>query len=128
MALEVPKELIITRIGYPKWWKELETAKISLSDAGTQIVVSGRADSLLFIASIVLTVSGETNLKFGFGIFGESGSMDFGGTDEPRGIVIAMGNSPAACGPEGFSVISDGAAIAVGGFVSYYQIKRDVVA
>jgi hypothetical protein len=75
---------------------------------------------ILFIATIVLTVSDETNISFTFGVFGSSGSLDLGGTDEPRGIVIAMGDSPAPCGKGGFTVTSDGAGVAVGGFVTYY--------
>ena len=116
----VKPELIIARTPYPKWWKTLQTAAISLSDAGTQIVVPASGRFTLFIASIVLTVNGETNVSFGFGIFGASGSMDFGGTDEPRGMVIAMGDSPAPCGKSGFTVTSDGSGVAVGGFCTYY--------
>ena len=117
-------ELIIARTPYPKWWKTLRTAAISLSAAGTQIVVPTPGRFTLFIASIVLTVSDETNISFGFGVFGSSGSMDLGGENEPRGIVIAMGDSPAPCGQGGFTVTSDGAAVAVGGFVTYYLEKE----
>ena len=116
-------DLIITRIPYPKWWKDLQTAKIELTTAGTQIIISARSDYFVFIAAIVLTVSGETNITFDFGVFGLSGPMDLGGTNEPRGMVIAMGNSPASCGAGGFSVTSSGSGISVGGFVSYYLEK-----
>lgn len=112
--------LTITRTPYPKWWKNLQAAPISLSTAGTKVVVPLQSGYLLFIATIVLTVSGETDISFGFGVFGFSGSMDFGGTNEPRGIVIAMGDSPAPCGAGAFSVSSGGVGIAVGGFVTYY--------
>jgi hypothetical protein len=116
----VAPSLIIARTPYPKWWKTLCTAAISLSGAGTQIVVPTPGKFILFIATIVLTVSDETNISFTFGVFGSSGSLDLGGTDEPRGIVIAMGDSPAPCGKGGFTVTSDGAGVAVGGFVTYY--------
>ena len=116
-------DLVITRTPYPKWWKNLQTAKISLTTAGTQIVVPQQSGYFLFVATIVLTVSGETDLSFIFGVFGSSGSMDFGGSNEPRGIVIAMGDSPAPCGQGGFSVSSGGVGIAVGGFVTYYLEK-----
>lgn len=112
--------LTITRTPYPKWWKNLQTAPISLSTAGSKIIVPANYSFLLFIATIVLTVSGDTDISFTFGVFGSSGSMDFGGTNEPRGIVIAMGDSPAPCGAGAFSVSSGGVGIAVGGFVTYY--------
>lgn len=117
----VKPELIIARTPYPKWWKDLQTADISLSGPGIQTVIPGRANLLTYIATIVLTVSDETDIQFGFGIFGNSGLMNFGGESEPRGIVIAMGNSPAACGNKAFTVYSNGEDAAVGGFVSYYQ-------
>ncbi|MFZ1061036.1 MAG: hypothetical protein WAP47_17780 [Candidatus Rokuibacteriota bacterium] len=97
------------------------TQIITLSTAGTQVVVPGRSGWRTFIASIAITVSGETNITFDFGIFGPSGAMDFGGENEPRGIVIPMGDSPAPCGYGDFSITSDGAAINVAGFITYYQ-------
>jgi hypothetical protein len=117
-------ELIIERTPYPKWWKEEGTAPISLQGPGSQIVISARSDYVLYIAAIVLTVSDETNIVFTFGQFGTSGSMDLGGADEPRGLVIAMGASPAPCGSGSFAVTSDGADASVQGFVTYYLSKR----
>ena len=112
--------LIITRTRYPKWWKELQTAAISLSTTGTQEVVPTRSGNNVFIATIVLVVSGETNIVMDFGVFGPTGVMNFGGENEPRGMLMAMGESPASCGEGGFSVSSTGENIVVGGFVSYY--------
>jgi len=120
----VPPELIIARTPYPKWWKTLNTAKIELTDAGTQVIVPAPGLFTLFIATIVLTVSAETNISFTFGVFGSSGALDLGGTDEPRGIVVAMGDSPAACGKGAFSITSNGSGAAVGGFVTYYLEKE----
>jgi hypothetical protein len=119
-----PAEVIITRIPYPKWWKELHTAAINLSDAGDQWVIPGRAARVIFVATIVFTVTDETEIILYFGSTGKSGPMHFGGDGEPKGIVIAMGNSPAACGPEGFSIQSNGIGAAVGGFVTYYIEKE----
>jgi len=114
-------ELIIQRTNYPKWWKDLEVAKISLSDAGTQTVIPGRQGFRTFIASITFFVSDETNIVLTFGMFGLSGSMDFGGENEPRGITANMGDSPAPCGQGGFAITSDGSGTSVGGFVVYYS-------
>jgi hypothetical protein len=119
----VKPELIISRTPYPKWWRDLKTAAISLSDAGTQTIVATPSRFVIYVATIVLTVSDETNISFGFGVFGSSGSLDLGGADEPRGIVIAMGDSPAPCGQSGLTITSDGAGVAVGGFVTYYLEK-----
>lgn len=120
----VKPELIIERTAYPKWWKDEGVAAINLASPGSQFVVSARSDYSLYIGAIVLTVSGETNITLGFGVFGSSGPMDLGGSDEPRGIVIAMGNSPAPCGSGSFTVTSDGEDAAVGGFVTYFLWKK----
>lgn len=112
---------IITRSRYPKWWKDLSTAAISLTGAGTQVVVGGLPGYRTFVACIVITVSGDTNITFGFGVFGSSGAMNFGGTDEPRGIVINMAESPAPCGTGHFSISSNAPGINVGGFAVFYQ-------
>jgi hypothetical protein len=98
-----------------------------MDTAGTEIIILPNPSFYLYVATIVLTVSGETDITFSFGVFGESGAMDFGGDGEPRGIVIAMGNSPTACGTGSFQITSTGASIHVGGFVSYYResVKED---
>jgi hypothetical protein len=123
----VKPTLIIARTPYPKWWKDLQTAEISLDNTGTEIIILPNPNYYLYIATIVLTVSGETDITFAFGVFGNSGAMDFGGDGEPRGIVIAMGNSPTSCGTGSFQITSSGAGIHVGGFVSYYResVKED---
>jgi hypothetical protein len=118
--------LIISRTKYPKWWKDLQVWPISINGPGTWPVISKSPGFLTFVATIALTVSDETNIVLTFGVFGASGSMDFGGTDEPRGIVIPMGESPAPCGEGGFTITSDGAAATIGGLVVYYQEKVEV--
>jgi hypothetical protein len=120
------QDLLITRMGYPKWWKDQGVAPINLSTAGNQTVVNGTTGSKTFVSAIVLTVSGETTVSFWFGQFGQSGLMNLGGENEPRGIVISMADSPAPCGDGGFAVYSSGAMISVGGFVVYYHV-RDVI-
>ena len=119
-------ELIIKRTPYPKWWNDEGIAKISLSSPGSQFVITARGDYSLYIATIVLTVSGECDIVFTFGGAGESGSMDLGGTDEPRGMVIAGGNSPMPCGSGSFMItaISDDS-VSIGGYISYYLWKKE---
>ncbi len=117
----VPPTLIIARTPYPKWWKDLHTASINIDDAATEIIIMPNPNFLLYIATIVITVSGETDISFHFGVFGDTGAMDFGADGEPRGIVIATGNSPISCGTGSLQITTTGAGIHVGGFVSYYR-------
>lgn len=122
----VPKEAIITRTRFPKWWNDEGIAKISLTSPGSQFVITARADYQLYIGTIVLTVSDECTMHFNFGQYGTTGEMRFGGTDEPRGIVIAMGNSPAPCGTGSFMVTAaSSSSVSIGGFVSYYLWKKE---
>lgn len=119
-----PAATLITRTAYPKWWKDERTAAINISAGGTQEVIKLWTGRKLFISTIVLTVSKETDIYFQMGIFGNTGTMHFGGADEPKGIVIAMGNSPAPAGPGPFKVTSSATDAAVGGFIVYYQEKE----
>ena len=118
--------LIISRTKYPKWWKDLRVWPINIGGPGTWPVIDKSPGFLTFVATIALTVTDETNIVLSFGVFGASGSMDFGGDDEPRGIVIPMGESPAPCGEGGFSISSNGEAATIGGLVVYYQEKIEV--
>ena len=117
---QVKPTLIIARTPYPKWWKDLQTAAIDMDTAGTKIILLPNPNFYLYIATIVLTVSGETNITLAFGVFGNTGAMDFGAEGEPRGIVIAMGNSPTSCGAGSFQITSS-EAVHVGGFISYFR-------
>jgi hypothetical protein len=117
-------ELIIERTPYPKWWKDARAWNIDIDVAGTHTVIRQTPGWRSYISTIVLTVDGETNITFGMGAFGDSGSMDLGGTDEPRGMVVAMGNSPMPLGEGGFTITSTGAGVHVGGFISYFYEKE----
>lgn len=126
MAEKKPVEpkLIIARTPYPKWWKDSRAWNININEAGTWRIIPQTPGYRTYIATLVFTVSGETNIVLQFGIFPPTGPMDFGGDGEPRGIVIAMGDSPAPCGEGGFVISSDGAGILVSGFVVYYYEKE----
>jgi hypothetical protein len=122
----VPPELTIKRTHYPKWWNDEGVEKISLTSPGSQFIVTARGDYSLYIGTIVLTVSGECDIIFTFGQAGTSGSMNFGGENEPRGIVIAMGNSPMPCGSGSLMITATSdEAVNIGGFVSYYLWKKE---
>lgn len=122
----VKESLTVTRTKYPKWWKDLKVWPITINAAGTWPVISNAPGWKTYVATIVFTVSDETDITLIFGVFGGSGAMNFGGTDEPRGCVIAMGDSPAPCGEAAFSITSTGPTAAINGFVTYYQ-EQDVV-
>jgi hypothetical protein len=121
---KIPAELIIPLTRYPKWWKDSAAWNINIDGPATGVVVSPSPGYRTYIATIALTVDGETNITFGMGVHGSSGSMRFGGDGGPMGIVIAMGNSPLPCGIGGFSITVDGVGVHVGGFISYYYEKE----
>jgi len=117
-------ELIIERTPYPKWWKDAKAWNIDISAAGTHTIIRQTPGWRCYLSAVVLTVDGETNITFGMGAFGSSGYMDLGGADEPRGMVIAFGNSPLPLGGGGFAISSDGVGVHVGGFISYFYEKE----
>jgi hypothetical protein len=122
----VKPELVITRTKYPKWWNDEGIAKISLTSPGSQFVITAKSDFQLYIATIVLTVTGECTITFAFGSAGSGGAMNFGGEGQPMGIVIAMGNSPAPCGYGSFMVTATSdEAVSIGGFVSYFMWRKE---
>ena len=112
--------LIIERTPYPKWWKDARAWGVDLTGPGTRVVIAPTPGYRTYISSIVLTVDGETNVTIGMGVFGVSGAMDFGGEGQPKGIVMAMGNSPLPCGEGGLTISSDGAGVHLTGLVVYY--------
>lgn len=108
-------------LAYPPTWRDLRVAGINLADAGAVQIASAVAGKRTFISFITFTVDGDTSIIIGFGTMGSSGPMDFGDTDEPRGIVMNFGDSPAPCGLGGCILSSDGSGVAVHGFAVYYQ-------
>ncbi len=94
----VKPELIIARTPYPKWWKDSLNAKIDLTAPGSAILATVSGSLRLYVATIVLSVTGETQISISFGNAGSSGPLYLGGENQPMGMVIAMGNSPAPCG------------------------------
>lgn len=119
----VPKELLIARTPYPKWWRDSLNAKISLSAPGSQVLATVAGNLRLFVATIVITVTGETQISFTFGEAGSGGPIYLGGENQPMGIVIAMGNSPAPCGHGSLSIsATDPTAInpSIGGFATVF--------
>ena len=122
----IPPELVIKPTPYPKWWKQEGVAPIDFTSPGGQFVVTAKADLELYISTIAITVDGETNVVFTFGTAGASGAMDLGGDGEPKGMVIAGGNSPITCGNASLQIQATSTdTVHVGGFVAYYLWKKD---
>lgn len=119
----VKPELIITRTPYPKWWKDSLNAKIELTAPGSATLATVSGNLRLFVATIVITVTGETVITITFGTAGSSGPIYLGGTDQPMGIVIAMGNSPAPCGSGPLTITATdpgGVEPSIGGFATCF--------
>jgi hypothetical protein len=95
-------------------------AKIDFSTIDVHTVVALVAGKKIKICNIMLTVAGETNLVFGSDANAISGAMDFGGTDEPRGMVQHFGNFPLETTAGQAFKISSNAAVQVSGYVTYF--------
>lgn len=100
--------------------KTITSAKIDFSGSGDNTIVSGQAGKKIKLASLVLTVGGETNLTLKAGATAITGPMDFGGTDEPRGIVDTHGYCALELATGQSFVINSSAAVQVSGYVTGY--------
>lgn len=95
-------------------------AVIDFATAATHEIVAAVTGKKIKIVNIMFTVAGETNLTFKSGTTAMSGAMDFGGTDEPRGMVHHFGDFPLeTTSGEAFQITSSGA-VQVSGYVTYY--------
>jgi len=93
---------------------------ISFSDGVDEVIVAGVTGVTIKVTSIVLTVAGETNIKFKDGTVDLTGPMDFGGTDEPRGAVMPQGFLPWTITTGRSFIIESSAAVQVSGFLTGY--------
>lgn len=71
-----------------------DAAVISVSTIARHVIIPGVANADIRIISICFTVAGEVNVTLYDGDVAISGPMDFGGTGEPRGIVITYSYAP----------------------------------
>lgn len=96
-------------------------AVIDDSDGGNVLAIAAVADKKHKITTILLTVAGQTNIVLLTAATPLSGPMDFGGTDEPRGMVSNHGNWPLECATNEAFNITSSAAVQVSGYVIYYD-------
>lgn len=95
-------------------------AKIDFNTAATHSIIALVAGEKIKIKNIMLTVAGETNLTFQSDATALTGALDFGGTDEPRGMVHNFGDAPLeTIVNEAFKITSSGA-VQVSGYVTYF--------
>ncbi|MBA7495903.1 hypothetical protein ES702_06499 [subsurface metagenome] len=98
----------------------IQTAVVNFATAATHSIIAAVSDKKHKITTIVFTVAGDTNLTLKTATTALSGAMDFGGTNEPRGMVSNHGAFPLECGTnEAFQITSSGA-VQVSGYVLYY--------
>ncbi len=93
---------------------------INISSAATHTIIPGVARKKIRIVSLFFTVAGEVNITLYDGALAISGPMDFGGTSEPRGIVIPFPYSPLELTEGNSFQIKLSDAVQVSGTVCYY--------
>ena len=98
----------------------LSKAKIDIATTATHEIIAAPYGKRLYICSMFFTVAGEVNITLLSGTTPLTGAMDFGGTNEPRGMVAPMGLGPLPCSlGEPFN-IELSADIQVSGACTYY--------
>ena len=96
------------------------SAAINISASGLSTIISGVVNKRIKVVSLFFTVAGEVNVTLYDGASVISGPMDFGGTSEPRGIVVPFPYSPLELGAGNDFKINLSAAVQVSGTVCYY--------
>lgn len=100
----------------------IRKAKIDFSGAETKEIIAAVPGAKISITNIAFTVGGETNLTLKSGTTAISGPMDFGDTNEPRGLTHGLGVVPLqTTAGEAFNITSS-LAVQVSGYVTYYLI------
>ena len=69
-------------------------AVINIATASTHEIITAVTGKKIKIVALMFTVAAETNVTLQSDTTLKSGAMDFGGTDEPRGMVQHFGNAP----------------------------------
>ena len=97
------------------------SAVINIATQATHDIIAAVADVKHHICSIFFTVAGDVNLTLRDEAGLLTGAMDFGGTDEPRGMTHNFGHIPLVCGTNKAFQITLSAAVQVSGVVTYYD-------
>jgi len=95
-------------------------ASISFAAIADNQIIALVAGKKIKIVNLFLTVFGEVNLTFCSNANALSGVMDFGATDEPRGMVVPFGDFPMeTVSGEAFKIRAS-TAVQVSGYCNYY--------
>lgn len=100
---------------------EVITAKIDINSSGDNTIVSATAGKQIHVHCIVWTVGGDVDIILKKGSTAFTGAMDFGGTDEPRGMVASHHMCPIVLPNNQDFVINLSAAVQVSGYLCYHK-------
>lgn len=100
---------------------EVITAKIDINSSGDNTIVTATAGKQIHVHCIVWTVGGEVNIILKKGSTAFTGAMDFGGTDEPRGMVASHQMCPIVLPNNQDFVINLSANVQVSGYLCYHK-------
>lgn len=100
--------------------KVITSAAINFTGTGDHTIVAGQAGKKIKITSLVMTVGGETNITLKHNATAITGPMDFGGTNEPRGVVDTHGYLPYEIPTGEAFIINSSIDVQVSGYVSGY--------
>jgi len=93
---------------------------IAVAGAGHTEIVAAVTGKKIKIVNMAFTVDAEVNITFESATTAISGAMDFGATDEPRGMVQHFGDFPMeTVAGEAFQILTVGAG-KVNGYVTYF--------
>jgi len=100
----------------------VEYEKISIATAATHVIIPARLGKRIKIHFLTFTVGGEVNITLWDGSEAISGAMDFGGTSEPRGIVMPPDGKSLRLNLSTAFKIQLSAAVQVSGFVLFSYV------
>jgi len=101
--------------------KIFASAAFHKNSSGDNIIITGSAGTQIKVCFIMFTVAADVNVKFISGTTDLTGVMDFGGTDEPRGMVAPHGPAPLVCGVAEDFIINLSGAVYIDGYCTYYK-------
>lgn len=93
---------------------------INFKATKTQTIVTGAAGVTINLTSVMFTVGGASNITFNDGVADLTGPMDFGGADEPRGMVHPSGFLPLTITTGRSFIINSSEEVQVSGFITGY--------
>lgn len=110
-ALHVSEQAAIT----------VKRAVINVTTAANHTIVTAVTGKKIALRAYALTAAGDVDLTWKSGTTAISGAMDFGGTDEPRGISHGLGKYPLETTAGEALVLTSTAAVQVSGYITYTE-------